>query len=67
MAATRLNFEQWRTLVQQSPGRVADQFLAHLQTLSKIERQTWFAATPFKQQLLQALNSAVAEIGRAHV
>ena len=61
MAATRLNFEQWRTLVQQSPGRVADQFLAHLQTLSKIERQTWFAATPFKQQLLQALNSAVAD------
>jgi hypothetical protein len=52
MAATRLNFEQWRTLVQQSPGRVADQFLAHLQTLSKIERQTWFAAALDRARLL---------------
>lgn len=60
MAATRLNFEQWRTLVQKSPTRVADQFLTRLQALSKFERQTWFASTPFKQQLLQTLNNAAA-------
>ena len=64
MAATRLNFEQWRTLVQKSPEHVADQFLARLEALSKFDRQTWFAATPFKQQLLQALNSAAADENR---
>ena len=64
MAATRLNFEQWRTLVQKSPEHVADQFLARLQALTKFERQTWFAATPFKQQLLQALNNAAADEDR---
>jgi Asp-tRNA(Asn)/Glu-tRNA(Gln) amidotransferase A subunit family amidase len=64
MAAIRLNFEQWRTLVRKSPERVADQFLARLQMLTKFERQTWFAATPFKQQLLQALNSAASDEDR---
>ena len=64
MAATRLNFEQWRTLVQKSPDRVADQFLARLEALPKFDRQTWFTATPFKQQLLQALNCGAVDEDR---
>lgn len=61
MATIRLNFEQWRTLVQKSPERVADQFLARLQALSKVDRQAWFAATPRNHELLQSLNIAAAD------
>ena len=61
MSTIRLNFEQWRTLVQKSPERVADQFLARLQMLSKADRQAWFAATPLKHQLLSALTFASSD------
>ena len=61
MSAIRLNFEQWRTLVQKSPDRVVNQFLARLQMLSKDERQAWFAATPPKHQLLESLNIAASD------
>ena len=61
MSKIRLNFEQWRTIVQKSPERVADQFLTRLQMLSRIERQTWFAATPYKHQLLQFLSIAASD------
>lgn len=61
MSAIPLNFEQWRTLVQKSSERVADQFLARLQTLSRTERQTWFAVTPLKHQLLSALNITASD------
>ena len=61
MSEIPLNFEQWRTLVQKSPERVANQFLARLQMLSKSERQTWFTATPTKQQLLTSLNFAASD------
>jgi Asp-tRNA(Asn)/Glu-tRNA(Gln) amidotransferase A subunit family amidase len=61
MSRIRLKFEHWRTLVQKSPERVADQFLAKLQRLSKVERQAWFAATPLKHQLLSALKVAAAD------
>lgn len=61
MSAIQLNFEQWRTLVQKSPERVAEQFLARLQMLTKFERHAWFAATPIKHQLVSALKLAASD------
>jgi Asp-tRNA(Asn)/Glu-tRNA(Gln) amidotransferase A subunit family amidase len=61
MSAARLNFDQWRTLVRQSPEHVVDLFISRLEELSTVERQAWFANTPLKHQLLDALNIAAAD------
>ncbi|MFQ3223849.1 MAG: aspartyl-tRNA(Asn)/glutamyl-tRNA(Gln) amidotransferase subunit A [Lentimonas sp.] len=61
MSEIQLNFEQWRTLVQKSPERVVNQFLARLQMLPKKERQAWFAAIPAKHELLTSLNISASD------
>ena len=60
MATTRLNFQQWHALSQQSPEDVVDQFLAELQQLPEVERRTWIAATPSRDELLHTLKTALA-------
>jgi aspartyl-tRNA(Asn)/glutamyl-tRNA(Gln) amidotransferase subunit A len=54
MSSIPLNFEQWRARMQESPECGLDDILTRLQTLSKIEKQAWFAATPSKQAILDA-------------
>ena len=61
MSATRLNFEQWRTLAQQSPEGMVDQFLAYVEELPTNERESWFAATPTKKNLLSKLKHATSD------
>ena len=58
MPAIRLNFKQWRKLVQKSPDRVVDQFVAKLQMLTEAERRAWIAATPSRHKLQQSLKAA---------